>query len=317
MATTGSSTGGSTPVRNIIVGVITTVLGSTAVYFLGFHKNSRSTAETLLITKEVTSRAWSDYVSTENIFHKNWNTVGASYTHARFNIYKEETLDELEKFYADIKRIIAMPDVDPKLVSLLERRLSAKQQWDKKYRIHLDNFERILKNTPEKDQNQKINDELNRFQSDVKDLDARFRNELENVASTLTSKYHQPFSISELDAFQKTKADTMTNRGSNAVAVAAIDRSTLVGTWQIDQSWYVYHYDDGRLYMYFPGANGGRDSTYGTWQLTNNQLYHYSTYYFNAGNKWVYEVSDVTTNGFSLKLTTTPFTTYAVKRYNQ
>ena len=316
MATTGASAGGTTPVRNIIVGVVTTVLGSTIVYFLGFHKNTRSTAESLLVTKEVTTRAWGDYVSTENIFTKNWNTMAANYSTSRFTLYREETLEELDKFYKDINRIIQTKDVDPKLVSLLERRLSAKQHWGRKYKVHLDNFESILNNTPEAEQTQKLNSELARFQLEVKNLDARFSNELESVAKTLADKYHQSFLVTDLIAFSKAATDTVVNRGSNASGGISTDRGLLVGTWLIDQNWYIYHYDDGRLYMYFTRTDGGKDSTYGTWQLTNNQLYHYSTYYFNAGNKWVYDLSDVTTNGFSLKLTTTPYTYYVVKKYN-
>jgi hypothetical protein len=172
-----------------------------------------------------------------------------------------------------------------------------------------------LNNTREAERTQQLNNELARFNSEVKDLDARFTNELENVAKTLSDKYHHNFPITDLLAFQKTTADTAVQQKKAGGGISA-DRQSLVGTWLIDQNWYIYHYNDGRLYMYFTRLDGAKDSTYGTWQLTNNQLYHYSTYYFNAGNNWVYDVSDVSTNSFSLKLTTSPFTNYVAKRYN-
>ncbi|HLG38783.1 MAG TPA: hypothetical protein VI461_03905 [Chitinophagaceae bacterium] len=319
MSTASTSAGGNQPVRNIIVGVITTVLGSTAVYFLGFHnKNERSTAESMLITKEVTIKAWNDYVATENMFTKNWSTLGANYSTARFKIYKEESLEELTKFFNDLTRIIQTKDADPALVSLLKRRMSAKQRWEKKYRIHLDNFESILNNTPQQEQDQKLREEIGNFQSEVKDLDPRFKNELEDAAKTLSSNYHYSFSSSDILAFKKEELKdngSTTNTGTGAVGQPAVDKQSLTGTWLIDQSWSIYHYADGRLYMYFT-TNGVKDSTYGTWQLTNNQLYHYANYYFNAGNQWVYDISDVTTASFTLKLTTSPYTQYFVRRIN-
>ena len=319
MSASGTSSGGNQYLRNIIVGVITTVLGSTAVYFLGFHKSERSTAEAMLFTREATIKAWSDYVSTENMFTKNWNTLAANYNTARFKIYKEETLEELDKFFRDINGIMQTKDIDLIFVSLLKRRLAAKQQWEKKYRIHLDNFESILNNTPQQEQTQKLNEELGRFQSEVKDLDERYSNELENVAKTLSDNYHQNFSSSDLIAFKKNELSQNNGKSTNSggsAGLATVDKRSLVGTWLIDQNWYIYHYDDGRLYMYFTKADGSRDSTYGSWQLNNNQLYHNSTYYFNAGNQWIYDISDVMASSFSLKLTTSPYTQFLARRVN-
>ena len=66
----------STILRNIIVGVTTTVLGSSAVYFLGFsHRNNNSTND-YLVTKEATTKAWKSYETIDNIYYK--NTVSLS-----------------------------------------------------------------------------------------------------------------------------------------------------------------------------------------------------------------------------------------------
>jgi len=297
------------------VGVTTTVLASTIVYFLGFHSGGPSSAEQMLFTKEATVSAWPNYVATENMFTKNWKTLAANYSTSRFKNYKDATLEELDKFFNDIKGLITTKDIDPMFLSLLKRRLAAKEQWKNKYKIHLDNFESILNNVPQDQQVQKLNDELYRFQGEVKDLDERFINEIQDIAKALSDKYHYNFSSSDLLAFKKPDTDTLLNRGREMAT--GIDRQSLVGTWLIDQSWYIYHYDDGRLYMYFTRADGARDSTYGTWQLTNNQLYQYATYYFSAGSKWVYDISGITANSFSMKLTTSPYTAYIARRYNQ
>jgi len=316
MATTNGSSINTQTLRNIIVGVTTTVLASTIVYFLGFHKSGRSSADSMLFTKEATIGAWATYVSTENMFTKNWKTLGANYSASRFKNYKDASLEELDKFYRDIKALTETQDIDPSFLSLLKRRLAAKQQWESKYRIHLDNFEAILNNTAQQEQNQKQNDELNRFRIEVKDVDERFVNEIEDIVKALSEKYHHNFSSSDLIAFKKTDTDTLNNRGRTVANGGNIDRLSLVGTWLIDQNWFIYHYDDGRLYMYFTRTDGARDSTYGTWQISNNQLHHHSTYYFSAGTIWAYDVSNITSNSFSMRLAVSPYTEYIARRYN-
>lgn len=315
MISSSGASGNTQTIRNIIVGVITTVLASTIVYFLGFHSSKRSSAEAMLFTEKATIAAWTDYVATENTFTKNWNTLAAGYSHARFKNYKEATLEELDKFFKDINILIGTNDIDPGFVSLLKRRMTSRKQWENKYKVHLDNFESILNNTPQQEQVQKLNDEINRFGVEVKDLDERFKNEIENTAQALSEKYHHNFSLSDLVAFRKTNIDSLQNVGGR-VGQVTTDRQSMIGTWIITQQWYVYQYGDGRLYMYFTRDDGAKDSTYGTWQITNNQLYHYSTHYFNAGNNWVYDVSDITPNSFTMKLTISPYTVYMVRRFN-
>jgi hypothetical protein len=311
MTTPSGSSSTTQTLKNVIVGVTTTVLASTIVYFLGFHKSGRSTEASMLFAKEATTRAWTDYVSYENSFTKNWKTLGAGYNVARFKNYKEETLDEFNKFFNDIKTLMETKDIDPGFSSLLKRRLKAREKWESKYKIHLDNYESILNNSPEQERNQKLNDEVARFQTDVKDLDDRFVNEIDDVAKALSDKYHYKFSLSELVMFQQAENNT------KAKGSAGIDQQMLTGQWKVSDAaaantGTLYQYSDGRMYYYFTSG----DSTYGRWQLNDNQLTLHYDQYWGAGNKFTYNVSGLTNNSYTITLASSPFNSFYLTRTN-
>ena len=103
--------------RNIITGVITTVIGATTIWFLGFHnKGGSSSPPDYLVVKDATTNAWKSYVSTENVFFSNWNIYVANYSITGFEHYKETTLGELERLKSDLKKIL-----QPPLILFMER----------------------------------------------------------------------------------------------------------------------------------------------------------------------------------------------------
>ncbi|MBK8953334.1 MAG: hypothetical protein IPM85_14770 [Chitinophagaceae bacterium] len=136
--------------RNILVGLTTTVLGAIIVYFLGFkdrNVNKAPQEENMLAAREATIQAWKSYVAAENLLLQNFNTFSANFTLARFDEYKKLTLAEVDRFNTDIKKLLEHKKLDPSLVSLLERRLRLKESWLEKYKAHLNNYQRIANTT--------------------------------------------------------------------------------------------------------------------------------------------------------------------------
>ena len=319
MTTTPGSSQVSQTLRNVIVGVTTTVLASAIVYFLGFHKTGSSSAEAMFVTKEATIQAWKSYVSAENVFFKNWNLYRASFTPSRFDHFKETTLDELNRFNYDIKKIISTKDLDPTLLSLLERGLRAKENWGDKYKKYLDNYETISRLTAdEAERNKKLNDELIRFQSEVKEIDQRFASEIVDLCNTLTAKNNYTFSWTELQMYQPTATNNTSQTNTNARGSAAIDPQMLAGSWKVSDPVSgasvatLYQYENGTMHYYF---NTG-DSTYGHWQLNNNQLTLRYEQYWGAGQSFIYNVSGQTNNSFTLTFTASPFNSFNLTRAN-
>jgi len=309
--------------RNIITGVITTVAGATVIYFLGFHnKGEKSSPPEYLVVKDATINGWRSYVSAENVFFGNWNVYAANYTSTGFERYKQNTLGELNRFKSDMKKILETKNLDPSFTSLLERRLEAKEDWENKYKKHLDNYERIDKaTTDQSEKTTKLNAEVQHFGEETKDIDQRFANEIGELCNALTSKYGCTFSWKELRMYQQlntnNQTDTSRNRGTGGITNTD-DWRKLVGKWHmIDKDkganvGTLYQYDDGRMYYYFLSG----DSTYGRWQYGNNQLTLYYDKYWGAGYNFIYNVSEISDNSFTMKLTTTPNSVFTATRTN-
>lgn len=303
--------------RNILTGVITTVAGTTAVYFLGFHNRGGNSAP-YEVVKQATIDGWSEYVSTENSYKEKSEILAQGYTEEGFPRYKEETLKESEKLKAGIKDIAESKNIDRALVSLLKSRLSTWQQRDNKYVIHLANYEQILKTTPDADlKRQKINDELGRYWKDVGDFDRRFEIEVKETTKILTDKYGPRFAITDLKIFQLTNINNNnTNGNANSGGNAGIDWKMFIGKWQTSNNLgYVgtlYQNEDGRMYYYFFSG----DSTYGRWQVSNNQVTLFYDKYFGAGYSFKYNLSDVTINTYKMTFVDSPYNVYNVTRIN-
>jgi hypothetical protein len=67
MSAPSTTTTGGNVFKNIIVGVVTTVLGAAAVYFLGFHESKNEDFEK---RKEATETAWNSYHKNMDIFSR-------------------------------------------------------------------------------------------------------------------------------------------------------------------------------------------------------------------------------------------------------
>ncbi len=199
--------------RNILVGLITTVLGAIILYFLGFRdRNAGSKAtqeENLLAKREATIQAWKSYVTAENLLLQNFNTFSANFSLARFDEYKKLALAEVDRFNADLKKILGYKNLDPSMVSLLERRLRDKESWLVKYKAYLGNYQRIATALLSDDEkNKSLENESYRFQNDVKDLDQKFANEIAGLCKVLTEKNNYNFAWTDLLLFQPPPANT-------------------------------------------------------------------------------------------------------------
>ena len=204
--------------RNIIVGITTTVLGAIIVYFLGFkdrNVNKLPQQENMLATREATIQAWKSYVAAENLLLQNFNTFSTNFTLARFDEYKKLTLAEVDRFNKDINKLLENKNLDPSIVSLLERRLRLKENWVEKYSNHLKNYQRIANEVlPDFEKSKALRDESFRFQNDVKDLDQKFANEIGGLCKVLTEKNNYNFSWNELLLFQPPHVNLTTGSSS-------------------------------------------------------------------------------------------------------
>lgn len=356
----------SNMLRNILVGVTTTVLGSSAVYFLGFnYKKDKNSGNNYLVAKEATTKAWRSYVTIDNIYYKNLMSLAKDpEVVADIDTYQKESLKEAARFKQDAEAILKDDDIDKSFVSMLNRRFEREaesQEYISKW------FNRIkgIKNSNQsnEEKNRQLMAEFTKFQSYSKGALERAANEIEDLAKALSERYGQPFNLNEFLFYadykkglaNKDSVNQVTNNNNRPVNptdqnnqndqnITNNDRqgntdlnpqnnninqpreennnnqftsgpgtnpAKLVGNWSTNGAAIILG-RDGEMEWYVLSND---DIATGTWKFYNNQLYMYAT---NTKTKkkatWVFNLSNVTANSFTMKLSVQPYNTYYLVR---
>lgn len=114
-AGTSSASGGGNMIKNIAVGVITTVLGSGAIYFFGFHENDGFKER-----KDANVRAWNSLTGYEAFYANSIEKI--SCMGETPEAYKEFAR-EMDQTVSNMQNIKSEPSIDNKLKSLIDRRV--------------------------------------------------------------------------------------------------------------------------------------------------------------------------------------------------
>lgn len=116
MASGSPAAGGGNAFKSIIIGVITTVLGAAAVYFLGFHDKKENPK------KEATQNAMKSIIQYEQILEKSVMGLACNSD----NEYAQQTfLREIEQLKVNMTNIKSEKDLDNRVLSLIDRRVTS------------------------------------------------------------------------------------------------------------------------------------------------------------------------------------------------
>jgi hypothetical protein len=355
--------------RNIAVSVISTVLGATLIYYLGF-KNDGGGDNTLL-TKEATTKAWRSYVTIENIYYKHSVSILNDLQQSKkFGDFKENIIRESDKFQRDLPEVIKAKNIDNTFVSMIQRRLENEKSTEVRIKDYLDNIQAILdKNLPANERQEKLEAEDKNWMAYSKGNRDRAVTDIEDLAKTLSDRYQTPFAMTDLLVYNEIKKeesgntnptdnnankptkngpadpnantnddngknaantddnnrnnpnDTKNNPGDAKVSVSRnddqnnkniiVDEKLLEGQWDTKDAG-IDLYKNG--VMYWSTDNGDRAS--GTWKFSNNQLYMYpkASNKVAANTTWIFNLSNVTPNSFTMTLAYKPFNTYYLIR---
>ncbi len=305
------STHSATMLRNVLTGVITTIVGAGALYLLKFNKSGDTTGTNFLVMKEATVNAWNSYVSSENSAYRNLQTYTANYKSDEFSHFKNGVLNEWAHYRKSLELLLEKKDMDPSLYSFLQKRDEALTELENDLNAYLNKYESLLQTTSGDDQNQKLKEENTKFTNEINEFYELFGNEIDELCKALTSKYGYTFSTASLLRYQKNQnANTNNNTNDNSGGGNNIDRKKLVGSWKVVND-YMYQYNDGSFYIYF--ANG--DSSYGTWSLDNDILeQNYGHFDGSAKTKFLYKVINQTDNSFVAQSTDESHYTFTATR---
>ncbi len=204
-------------IRNILTGVITTVVGAVTVYFITHGGNNSSSSGDYLVVKEATTKAWKTYVAVENLEYKNTMLLS---NHLKdldgLDEFKQELTKESDKFNTDMEKLLKNDNIDDAFVSLLKRRLDAEKEAMEKWNVFFASSKNIVNTTEAgQERSDKITAEYNKMQTSGKLILERTKTEITDLAKSLSEKYGQPFAVTDLILFQENN-NTSNNNNNTA-----------------------------------------------------------------------------------------------------
>lgn len=216
---------GSTVLNKIVIPVITTVLGATAIYFLGFNKKSsgRTDMEQLLISKEATVKAWKSYVVSQNIAYENVTSIGQEFIENSnkaakegagvekfveiWTAYRDNLLRETHKALVDVENMLKDPDLDRDFISFLNRSYEAGKVDEKTSGAFFDRILTLLQGDMDgTEKAQKMQTETQDFVNATVRVADRSVREAEGIARILQERYSQAFDLNQLKIWVDYKA---------------------------------------------------------------------------------------------------------------
>jgi len=286
--------------NKIFIPVITTVLGATAIYFLGFNKKGggRTDIEAMLLTKETTVKAWRSFVTSQNIAYKNISSISEEYSTKiatatntsnaawldALEDYETEIIRETQKTEKDLENILKEEDdIDKDFVSMLYRTLDNHKDQTKKAQIFFDQLKDIINSDlSRQEKQQRWMEEGQKFAIMGEKIEERSATEAESIAKVLAGKYNQAFNLDELLVYEeykkkKTGANNSNNRQINKVeqepgnddnpASETALSKYLEGDWEMKDG--LLQLDaSGDMYWRFDG----KGYTSGTWKIEDQVL---------------------------------------------
>lgn len=204
----------STVLNKILIPVITTVLGATAIYFLGFNKKGgRSDMEQLLLTKEATVKGWKTFVTSQNIGYKNVQSISEDYTEKIkktapngfealvpvLKDFQKDLLRETNKAKLDMEELLKEPDLDKGFVSMLNRSLDNQAEDEKQVTSFFNNLYSLARsNLSDEEKATKWEEETAEFVETNEKASKRAATEAEDIAKDLSERYGQTFDLNDL-----------------------------------------------------------------------------------------------------------------------
>ena len=320
--------------KNMLITVATTVLGATAVYFLGF--SNKKSGFTKLEQEAITVDAWKTYVTVENLYTKNsislLRDVGQ---YGSFSGAYDETEKESKKFTNSLNRLLQVEGLDKDFISLLERRVDNEYKALPVGKKLYHDIDSMIQYGVDHNWNQKtINDSAMKRMTDhgkrTEGMLQRALADIEDLSKTLSERYDTPFNMNDFILIQiyKNGKDPLSyletvkpaggdpdpinggTKAGNGNESALFSKQYFTGQWSSSGAVITLSADNKMRWV----ANA-TDSTFGTWRLEGEQLV------MNAINpktkkevEWTFNVANLVQKSFSMMLVKPPYNSYLLTR---
>jgi|CXWL01.1.fsa_nt_gi hypothetical protein len=313
---------GNSQTRNIIIGAIATIFASTIVYYLTQYVNNRKSSEAASYPekKEATTNAWRRYVTIDNIYYKNILSLSNDKELLKnLDNYEAETSAETDNFIKDAETLIKEKNIDKTFVAMVNRRLKRERESRDIAAKYYDTLNSIKRSDlSDEEKAKKSIAETTVFFQYAKTLFERAATEIEDLTKTLTETYATPFNPYDVMIYADYKKnisqpEAYTDEGeadSAANNIESIEAKKLVGNWD-DRGNTISLQKNGNMSY---RLNSG-DTATGKWKIANNKLkIDALSSVTKLKTTWFFNLSNITSNSFTMKLSTQPFDVYNLVR---
>ena len=318
------------------------------------NNDNNSSNGSYLEVKEATTKGWKSYVAIENLEYKNTMLLANHLKDLNgLDEFKDQLTKESNKFSSDIEDLQKTKNLDDGFIALLKRRLDAEKEALEKWSSFFTKSSDIINSTqPGQDRNDRITVEYNKMQAGGNFIVEKTKTEITDLSKSLSEKYGQQFAITDLILFQDKKQDntnninnTTTNNNNNTGTQGNDNNATVTNTNNNPSDNTVNNYN--RNNTNYTNNNSSQDNvkslvgewdtqgavitlssngrmtwemttgqnTSGNWQYYNSQLYMTYPNQYGVSGTYVFNLSNVRPNSFTMVLTTYPYYRYDLTRY--
>ena len=321
-------------VRNILVGAVTTILGSTAVYFItNKTRGGNSDMEEMLLTKQSTIDAWKSYVTFENVYAKKELSLIKDLTGKTldFTEFVSQGQEESDKFKKSIDELKSKKHIDKDFIQMLNSRLVNEDAGMKTLEKY-SQFMKAMQDTslPYEEKMSLTKTQSALWVSQSKGYTERALADIEDIAKILSERYGTTFSLTDLIVYNMAQKDSLSNRPGNpgpdpvkpdpvvlfvdTTSTATPSTAILTGHWSANPP-NGADIDLAKTGKFFWHVLSTGDHVSGTWKLLNGKLY---MYFVNdeSGKKgnWIFNLTAFKPDSFFMTVTNTNPIAYRMVR---
>jgi hypothetical protein len=255
MASSGSAApAGPNVFKNILVGVITTVLGATVIYFLGFHDTGKEEKKK---KRDATVTAWNSLLQYESLFQQTANKMiclGETETAAK------EVTDEMGQVIKDMGNIKKEEFVDNRMQTLVDRRMDS---YTKRKTFIEDFYNEIFtlagQNLPEEEINKEVVSAQKKLGDRVAALETKDGDYIKEIKATLEKEYDTKLDIPEFNLDIKNESlrgkwkmnrATDLNISADGSFTWSSDSLSTSGNWNLSEDILNFNFKDGDKLSY-------------------------------------------------------------------
>lgn len=190
--------------KRILIGVVTAVVTTAVIYFLGFDRPGSKANDAEVRKNSI--RTWKDFVKLENALQPRHDTVFARVVRSAISVEESQRLDSLisSEFVDSLKRLIETPDIDKDLRLLIESRIQFKNDELARAGRYKKQFINLRDTLTTEDYRMFLLEELNKdFYVKRDNATERMGHTLEDLLAVLEKKYKYPFKLKDLNWYPR------------------------------------------------------------------------------------------------------------------